>query len=104
MTGLCCLSILQKNLRCVIGGKIAENVDLGLILRKRLTLTGSTLRPRPVEFKGAIASSLFQHVWPFLESGTIKPVIFKTFPLEQAADAHQLMESNQHIGKIVLTL
>ncbi len=87
-----------------IGGKTAENIDLGLILRKRLTLTGSTLRPRPVVFKGAIATSLHKHVWPLLESGAIKPIIFKTFPLEEAAQSHELMESNQHIGKIVLLI
>lgn len=73
----------------------------GLLL-KRLTITGSTLRPRPVEFKTAIAGNLLKHVWPLFTNGRIKPVICRTFPLGQAADAHRLMESSRHIGKIVL--
>lgn len=77
-------------------------VDLGQVLRRRLTLTGSTLRPRPVAFKAAIAASLRDKVWPLLEAGRIKPVIHSVFPLAQAADAHALMESSAHIGKIVL--
>jgi NADPH2:quinone reductase len=79
-------------------------LDINEVMRRRLTLTGSTLRPRPVEFKGAIAASLREHVWPLIEAGKIKPVIFKTFPLAEAAEAHRLMESSQHIGKIVLTV
>ncbi|MFZ1908679.1 MAG: NAD(P)H-quinone oxidoreductase [Burkholderiales bacterium] len=79
-------------------------LDINEVMRRRLTLTGSTLRPRPVEFKGAVAASLREHVWPLIESGKIKPVIFKTFPLAQASQAHKLMESSQHIGKIVLTV
>ena len=78
-------------------------LDIGLVMRKRLTLTGSTLRPRPVAFKGAIANSLREKIWPLIESRKIKPEIYRTFPLEQAAEAHRLMESSQHIGKIVLT-
>jgi NADPH2:quinone reductase len=78
-------------------------LDIMLVMRKRLTITGSTLRPRPVAFKGAIAKSLREKIWPLIERGKIKPEIFKTFPLEQAAEAHRLMESSQHIGKIVLT-
>ena len=78
-------------------------MDIGLVMRKRLTITGSTLRPRPVAFKGAIAKSLREKIWPLIERGAIKPEIYKTFPLAQAADAHRLMESSQHIGKIVLT-
>ena len=84
------------------GPKTELNIDA--VMRRRLTLTGSTLRPRPVEFKGAIARSLREKIWPLLEAGRIKPEIYKTFPLEQAADAHRLMESSQHIGKIVLTV
>lgn len=84
------------------GGTKAE-ANAGLILRKRLTITGSTLRPRSVAFKTNIAASLKAHVWPLLANKTIKPVLFKTFSTIQAAQAHQLMESNQHIGKIVLT-
>jgi NADPH2:quinone reductase len=84
------------------GPKTELNIDT--VMRRRLTITGSTLRPRPVEFKGAIARSLREKIWPLIEAGRIKPEIHKTFPLEQAAEAHRLMESSQHIGKIVLTL
>jgi NADPH:quinone reductase-like Zn-dependent oxidoreductase len=71
---------------------------------KRLTLTGSTLRPRSVVEKGAIAAELAEKVWPLLNKGALKPPIYKTFPLAEAAAAHALMESSQHIGKIVLTV
>ena len=74
------------------------------VMTKRLTITGSTLRARPVAEKGRIAQALREKVWPLLEAGTVKPVIHKTFPLEQASEAHALMESSAHIGKIVLTL
>ena len=87
----------------LLGGAKAE-LDLSQVLRRRLTVTGSTLRPRPILFKQAIAANLRQHVWPLLEAGKIKPVIFQTFPLEQAAEAHTLMESSQHVGKIMLTI
>ena len=86
----------------VQGGAKGE-INAGLVLRKRLTITGSTLRPRPVAFKTAVALALREHVWPLIESGAIKPVIHSTFPAAQASRAHELMESNQHIGKIVLT-
>jgi NADPH2:quinone reductase len=86
----------------MLGGNSAK-VDFRKIMMRRLTITGSTLRPRPVAFKGAIAKSLREKIWPLIERGKIKPEIFKTFPLEQAAEAHRLMESSQHIGKIVLT-
>jgi len=79
-----------------------NTTDFGQILRRRLTITGSTLRPRPVSFKAAVAANLRRHVWPLLEAGSIKPVIYKTFPLDQAAEAHVLMESSAHIGKIIL--
>jgi NADPH:quinone reductase len=85
----------------LLGGAKAE-VNLNEILRRRLTVTGSTLRPRPVEFKAKIAAQLKEHVWPHLEDGTIKPVIYKVFPAAQAAQAHELMESSTHVGKIVL--
>lgn len=87
----------------LLGGAKAT-IDLGQVLRRRLTITGSTLRPRPVAFKAAIAAKLHEHVWPLLEAGRIKPVIFQTFPLEQAAQAHALMESSTHTGKIILTV
>lgn len=85
----------------LLGGAKA-NIDTSQILRRRLTITGSTLRPRPIEFKAAIADNLRQHIWPLFESGKIKPVIHKTFPLEQAAEAHALMEGSTHVGKIML--
>jgi len=85
----------------LLGGAKA-NVDLGQVLRRRLSISGSTLRPRPVAFKGAIAQKLREHVWPLFGQGKIKPVIYKTFPLAQAAEAHALMESSTHVGKIVL--
>lgn len=86
-----------------LGGSRA-NVDLGQILRRRLTLTGSTLRPRSVAFKAEIAGKLRERVWPLLENGRIKPIIHQVFPLEQTAQAHAMMESSTHIGKIVLAL
>ena len=79
-------------------------LDIGEVMRRRLTISGSMLRPRPVAFKGAIANSLRGKVWPLIEAGKIKPVVYKTFPLAQASEAHKLMESSQHIGKIVLTV
>ena len=85
----------------LLGGSKAT-VDLGQVLRRRLSISGSTLRPRPVAFKAAIAWRLQEKVWPLIELGKIKPVIFHTFPLEQAAQAHTLMESSQHVGKIML--
>lgn len=83
------------------GGAQAE-VDLSALMRRRLTVTGSTLRPRPVAFKAAIAARLRSQVWPLLAQRRIEPVIFRTFEPAQAADAHALMESNQHIGKLAL--
>lgn len=79
-------------------------VDLGLIMRRRLTVTGSTLRARDENFKTTVVGAVKDKVWPLLESGTLAPVISATFPLAQAADAHRLMESSQHIGKIILTV
>jgi NADPH2:quinone reductase len=86
-----------------LGGTRAE-MDWRPVMVKRLTITGSTLRPRTVAEKGAIAQALKEHVWPLLESGQVRPVISQVFPLEQAAQAHALMESSEHIGKIVLDL
>jgi NADPH2:quinone reductase len=86
-----------------LGGGKAQ-VDVGQVLRRRLTITGSTLRPRSVAFKGAIAAKLRQRVWPMFEAGRIKPVIYEVFPLDQAAAAHALMESSNHVGKIMLQI
>jgi NADPH:quinone reductase-like Zn-dependent oxidoreductase len=74
------------------------------IMQRRLTITGSTLRPRSVAEKGAIARALHAHVWPLLESGAVKPIVYKTFPLTHAADAHRVMEAGEHIGKLVLVV
>ncbi len=79
-------------------------VDLSVIMQKRLQVTGSTLRPRTIEFKGQVAKSLRERIWPLLEAGKIKPVLYKTFPLAEASEAHKLMETSTHIGKIVLTV
>lgn len=87
----------------LLGGAKAD-ISLGQILMRRLTITGSTLRPRPVAFKAAIAANLLVHVWPLLEAGTIAPVIYQSFALAEAAQAHTLMESSTHVGKIMLTL
>ena len=86
-----------------LGGSRAE-INVGMIMIKRLTLTGSTLRSRTVAQKAAVAEAVRQNVWPLLESGKVRPVIFKTFPLADASEAHRLMESSNHIGKIVLTV
>ena len=84
------------------GPKTELNIDA--VMRRRLTITGSTLRPRSAQFKAHLARNLKERIWPLVEAGRIKPQIYKTFPLSEAADAHRLMESSQHIGKIVLTL
>jgi NADPH:quinone reductase len=103
---------IPKNLNCLaVEGRLVQiaflkgskaEINLAPIMMKRQTLTGSTLRPRSVAQKAVIAQSLRQKVWPLLESGKIAPVIYKTFPLSQAAEAHKLMESSAHVGKIVL--
>ena len=85
-------------------GGVKATVDCGQILRRRLTITGSTLRPRPVEFKGQIAASLRERVWPLLDAGTVKPIVHATFPLENAAQAHAMMEAGDQVGKIILTV
>ncbi|PWC32089.1 NAD(P)H-quinone oxidoreductase [Azospirillum sp. TSO22-1] len=84
-----------------VRGPKAE-VNLFPVMTKRLTLTGSTLRARPVAYKQALATELRKTVWPLIAQGRLKPVVCETFPLAAAADAHRLMESNQHVGKIVL--
>jgi putative PIG3 family NAD(P)H quinone oxidoreductase len=85
-----------------MGGDTAT-IDFRRVLGRRLTMTGSTLRPRSVAEKGEIAIALRWEVWPLLEQGVVKPIVYRTFPLEDAAAAHRLMESSEHVGKIVLT-
>ena len=88
------------NVAYLKGAKV--EVNLAPIMMKRLTITGSTLRPRTVDQKGAIAAALHRTVWPLIEKKKVKPVIYRTFPLKEAAAAHRLMETSEHIGKIVL--
>jgi NADPH2:quinone reductase len=98
-----CLAEDGRLVIIAVQGGVKSEFNAGLVLRKRLLITGSTLRPRPVAFKAAIAQALKANVWPLLETGAIKPVIHSTFAAADAAKAHVLMESNQHVGKIVLT-
>jgi NADPH2:quinone reductase len=86
-----------------VQGGTRSGFDAGLVLRKRIAITGSTLRPRPVAYKTALAQALKARMWPLLGQGAVRPVIYRTFPAEQAAVAHALMESGEHVGKIVLT-
>ena len=103
---------LAREIQCVaedariviiaVQGGVNCTISAGEVLRRRLTITGSTLRPRPIAFKGAIAAALRQQVWPLIDAGRIKPVVNTVFPAAQAAQAHALMESSQHVGKIML--
>lgn len=97
----CLASDGRLSIIAFLGGTKAT-LDMGDILYRRLTITGSTLRPRSIEYKAQVAKSLREKVWPLLETGRLEPVIYQTFPLDQAAAAHALMESSVHIGKIVL--
>ncbi len=101
--GLQCLAEDGRLVIIAVQGGVKSQIDAGLVLRRRLTITGSTLRPRPVAFKAAIARALREQVWPLLEAGKIRPVVHAVLPAEQAAQAHALMESGTHVGKIVLT-
>lgn len=85
-----------------VQGGTSSRIDAGLVLRRRLSITGSTLRPRPLAYKAALARELRAEVWPLLESGRIRPVVHRVLPAAEAAAAHALMESSQHVGKIVL--
>lgn len=98
-----CLSEDGRLVIIAVQGGVKCEINAGLVLRRRLTVTGSTLRPRSVEFKRTIAQACRARIWPLIEGGSIKPVIYRTFAAADAAQAHALMESNQHTGKIVLT-
>lgn len=98
-----CLAEDGRIVIIAVQGGVKAEFDAGLVLRRRLVITGSTLRARPVAFKAAIAAALREKVWPWLAAGRIKPVIHQVFAAADAAQAHALMESNQHIGKLVLT-
>lgn len=99
-----CLADDGRIVIIAVQGGTSAKVDLAAILRRRLTITGSTLRPRPAAFKAAIARRLKEIVWPLLEAGRIKPMLHRVFPLAEAAAAHALMESGAHVGKIVLAV
>jgi NADPH2:quinone reductase len=98
-----CLAEDGRLVIIAVQGGVKAEFNAGLVLRRRLVITGSTLRARPVAFKTAIAQRLRERAWPLLAQGTVKPVIHSVFDASRAAEAHALMESNQHIGKIVLT-
>ena len=106
-----CLADEGRIVIIAVQGGVKSEFNAGDVLRRRLTITGSTLRPRPIAFKQAIAQACLKNVWPLIEAGKIVPVIHSTFKAEDASEptgsgaakAHTLMESNQHIGKIVLT-
>ena len=107
-------SYFARNLKCLAPeGSLVQiatlegnrvELDLHTMMQRRISITGSTLRPRSTEEKGAIAQALETHVWPLLNAGKIKPLIYRTFPLAEFEAAHALMESSEHIGKIVLTV
>jgi len=97
-----CLADDGRLVIIAVQGGVRAEFNAGEVLRRRLTISGSTLRPRSVEFKAAIAKALVQRVWPLIASGQIKPVIERVFDAPDAAAAHALMESSQHVGKIVL--
>jgi len=101
------LQLLKQDGRCVViallGGAKAE-VNAGIVMVNRLTLTGSTLRPQSIENKGRMARGLREKVWPMLEGGKVKPIIYKTFPLAEAAAAHAELERADHVGKVMLTV
>lgn len=106
-------SYVARNVQCLaddgraviiaVQGGVKAEFDAGQVLRRRLTITGSTLRPRPIAFKAGVARALRERVWPLLESRAIAPVIFRQLPASEAAAAHALMESGEHVGKIVLS-
>ena len=98
-----CLAEDGRIVIIAVQGGVKAEFNAGRVRRRRLTLTGSTLRPRPESFKAAIAKSLREQAWPLLEAGKVRPIIHSVFPAADAAKAHELMESNQHTGKIVLT-
>lgn len=98
-----CLADDGRAVIIAVQGGVKAEFDAGQVLRRRLTITGSTLRPRPVAFKAGIARALRERVWPLLESRAIAPVIYRQMPAAEAAAAHALMESGEHVGKIVLS-
>jgi NADPH:quinone reductase-like Zn-dependent oxidoreductase len=101
---LSCLAEEGRHVSIAVQRGASAEIPVAQVMMRRLTLTGSTLRARPAAFKAALAAELREQVWPHLEAGEIKPVISAVFPLARAAEAHKLMESGEHVGKIVLTM
>ncbi|UUR08808.1 NAD(P)H-quinone oxidoreductase [Sphingomonas glaciei] len=99
---IACLADDGRHVSIATQRGVTAELNILDVMRRRLTLTGSTLRPRPVGFKGLVAEELRREIWPFVESGQLRPVMDRTFPLEQAATAHARMEAGEHVGKIVL--
>jgi len=98
-----CLAEDGRHVSIAVQGGLSAEVNIVRIMTRRLTLTGSTLRPRSTGFKSLVADEIARSVWPFVEEGRLRPVVHTTFPLAQAAEAHRLMEAGDHVGKIVLT-
>ena len=98
-----CLAEDGRHVSIAVQGGASAEINIAKIMSRRLTLTGSTLRPRSVAFKSLVADEIARSVWPFVEEGRLKPVIHATFPLAQAPEAHRLMEAGDHVGKIVLS-
>ncbi len=101
---LACLAEDGRHVTIAVQGGVRAEINMATIMVRRLTMTGSTLRPRPVSFKTLVADELHRTVWPFVANGQLRPVMDCTFPLAQAADAHRRMEAGHHVGKIVLTV
>jgi NADPH2:quinone reductase len=99
-----CLSENGRHISIAFLNGIKAEINIKEIMSKKIMLTGSTLRARPLKEKKLIASGVYKEMWPAIESGEIKPIIFKTLPLEDAAQAHQILERSEHIGKVVLTI
>ena len=99
---LACLAEDGRHVSIAVQGGISAEINIAQVMGRRLTLTGSTLRPRPVAFKSLVADEIARSVWPFVEEGRLRPVVHATFPLAEAAAAHAMMEAGEHIGKIVL--
>ncbi len=99
-----CLADDGRHVSIAVQGGLTATVPIFEIMRRRLTLTGSTLRPRSTEFKTLVADELARTVWPYVAEGRLKPAIDSTFPLAEAADAHRRMGSGEHVGKIVLVI
>ena len=102
------LGLLKKDGRLVIigfmGGRIAHEVDIQTLMLKRATVTGSTMRGRTAAEKQEIAEALRRHVWPLLEAGKCKPMIYASYPMAEVAEAHACLDSGQHLGKVVITM